>query len=152
MRCPFLHETQVKSCRASSYRKMIVQGAGQSSEGRCSSPAYVECPAAKPLLEGTAVLDQCPFLHDSLVQFCGASSLTKYIPYSEEVLSHCGTDSHRYCELYLTLAQPERHAAMSTPGVEAGGTAALEREVLVEGIRVRTDLHYSPYHMWADVS
>ena len=152
MRCPFLHETQVKSCRASSCRKMIVQAAGQSSEGRCSSSAYVECPAAKPLLEGTAAMEQCPFLHDSLVQFCGASSLTKYIPYSEEVLSHCGTDSHRYCELYLTLAQPERHAAMSTTGIEVCDNPPLEREVLVEGVRVRTDLHYSPNHMWADVS
>jgi len=152
MRCPFLHEAQVQSCRASSYRKMIVQGAGQSAEGRCSSPAYVECPAAKPLLEGTAALEQCPFLHDSLVQFCGASSLTKFIPYSEEVLSHCGTDSHRYCELYLAFAQPERHAAGHGQEREPGESAPLEQEVMVEGVRVRTDLHYSPNHMWVDVS
>lgn len=152
MRCPFLREAQVKSCRASSCRKMIAQVAGQSATERCSTSAYAECPAAKPLIGEDAILDQCPYLHDSLVQFCGAASLTKYIPYSEEVLSHCGTDSHKYCELFLAFAQPQSYEAHAAPGARQHPASAAEKEVSVDGIRVRTDLMYTPNHMWVEVS
>ena len=131
---------------------MIAQGSGQSSTERCSSPAYVECPVAKPLLGEAVVLDSCPFLHDSLVQFCGAASLTKYIPYSEAVLSHCGTDSHKYCELFLAFAHPDRSSVHEGEGAGQGSPEPLEREVQVDNVRVRTDLLYSANHMWAEVS
>lgn len=107
---------------------------------------------ARPLLGEGVVLDQCPFLHDSLVQFCGAASLTKYIPYSEAVLSHCGTDSHEYCELFLALAHPDHSSVHGVASAGTGSPEPLEREVQVDGVRVRTDLLYSPNHMWADVS
>ncbi len=145
MRCPFLREAQVQSCRASSVRKMIAQGPGQSTPERCTSDAYRDCAAAKPLLEDDAPTGHCPFLHDSLVQYCGAASLTKYIPYSEAVLSHCGTESHRYCELFLTFAHPgpvpEPHDPTGTTGEE-----------MVDAVRVKKGLLYSANHMWAEVS
>ncbi|MFZ4621995.1 MAG: hypothetical protein ACOYNS_15645, partial [Bacteroidota bacterium] len=107
MRCQFLREAQVKFCRASAYRKMIVRLAEQTENERCSSKEYVTCPAAKQHLEVNPSSSHCPFLHESLVQYCTAAAVTKYIPYTESVLSQCGTDSHKYCELHLALAQPQ---------------------------------------------
>ena len=97
------------------------------------------------MLEDDAPTGHCPFLHDSLVQYCGAASLTKYIPYSEAVLSHCGTESHRYCELFLAFAHPgpvpEPHDPTGTTGEE-----------MVDAVRVKKGLLYSANHMWAEVS
>ena len=83
--------------------------------------------AAKPLLGDDVSAGRCPFLHESLVQYCGAASLTKYIPYSEAVLSHCGTESHRYCELFLAFAHPGAAAPAETAHPDTGET--------VEGVR-----------------
>jgi glycine cleavage system H lipoate-binding protein len=150
MRCPFLREAQVKYCRGSAFRKMIVCVPGQADADRCTSPDFVNCPAALPLTDSHAHDSHCPFLQESLVQYCAAASVTKYIPYSEAELSHCGTDSHKYCELFLTLAHPERasFSTVASTGTEAGDTS---HEFLVEGIRVPGWLGFSPNHMWIDI-
>jgi glycine cleavage system H lipoate-binding protein len=145
MRCPFLREAHVQSCRASSVRKMIAQTPGQSAPERCTSNAYHDCAAAKPLLEVDAPNGHCPFLHDSLVQYCGAASLTKYIPYSEAVLSHCGTESHNYCELFLAFAHPG-------PMPEPTGDGDASGEAMIDGVRMKKELWYAANHMWAEVS
>jgi glycine cleavage system H lipoate-binding protein len=124
---------------------MIAQVPGQSAPERCTSEAYHDCSAAKPLLEDDAPIGHCPFLHDSLVQYCGAASLTKYIPYSEAVLSHCGTESHKYCELFLAFAHP-------APMPEVHDTADTTGEEMVDTVLVRKDLLYAANHMWAEVS
>lgn len=139
MRCPFLREAQVKFCRASAYRKLIVRLAEQPAAERCSSSEYVNCPAAKQHLEEHPSADHCPFLHESLVQYCTAAAVTKYIPYSESVLSQCGTDSHRYCELFLGLAQPEGTAV-------AEGTGVLTED----DVKVPAHLLYAQNHMWIE--
>ncbi len=150
MRCPFLREAQVKYCRGSAFRKMIVRVPGQPDADRCTSPDFVNCPAAQPLLDSHADGTRCPFLQEPLMQYCAAASVTKYIPYSEAVLSHCGTDSHKYCELYLSLAHPER--AHFTDTAAAGDTTDdPAREYLVEGIRVPGWLAFSANHMWIDI-
>jgi glycine cleavage system H lipoate-binding protein len=56
------------------------------------------------------------------------------VPYSESLLSRCGTDSFRYCELYLSMAHP--------------ATAATE----VDGIQVPDWLSYAANHLWLDVT
>jgi glycine cleavage system H lipoate-binding protein len=150
MRCPFLREAQVKYCRGSAFRKMIVRVPGQPESDRCASPDFVNCPGVQPLLESHADSARCPFLQEPLMQYCGAASVTKYIPYSEAVLSHCGTDSHKYCELYLSLAHPERarfteHTATGCPSDDPS------QEYLVEGIRVPGWLEFSANHMWIDI-
>jgi glycine cleavage system H lipoate-binding protein len=150
MRCPFLREAQVKYCRASAFRKMIVRVPGQPDTDRCSSPDYVHCPAAAPHLDAQAPGTQCPLLQEALTQYCGAASVAKYIPYSEEVLSHCGTESHKYCELYLSLAHPE-HASLMDVSAAPGDTSA-DREYMLEGIHVPGRLYYSANHMWLDIS
>lgn len=142
MRCPFLREAQVKSCRATAYRKMIVRLAGQPESERCSTGDYVRCPAAQQHLDGQQSSDHCPFLHEALVQYCTAAAVTKYIPYTESVLSQCGTESHRYCDLYLGLAQPQEC------GADADGNGARQ---CVNGIQVPAHLYYSPNHLWMEV-
>jgi glycine cleavage system H lipoate-binding protein len=68
------------------------------------------------------------------MQYCGAASVTKFVPYSESLLSRCGNQSFRYCELYLAMAHP-----------------GLEMEQ-VDGIPVPTWLSYSANHMWLDLT
>ena len=44
------------------------------------------------------------------MQYCGAAPVAKFVPYSESLLSRCGNDSFRYCELYLAMAHPKMEA------------------------------------------
>lgn len=151
MRCPFLREAQVKFCGSSVFRKMILRPPRQDSNERCSLPEYVDCPAAKQYREERPVLDHCPFLHESLVQYCAAGSVTKYIPYTESLVSRCGTDSHRYCEQYLSMAGAGMESAGVSPS-RAGGHPQNAGEEVVDGMRVPHWLWYSSNHMWLHVS
>jgi glycine cleavage system H lipoate-binding protein len=132
----------VKYCLASPFRKMIVQSSEASKHERCSSPDYISCPAARA--QGTLQTGgQCPFLQASLMQYCSAASMTKYIPYSESILSRCGTENYRYCELYFSLAEPGK----AVPPETAGETM---EECVVEGVTCSTRVAYSRNHMWLD--
>ena len=133
MTCPFLKETQVKYCQTAAFRKMIpLAGSGRADE-KCSSAGYPSCALyqAQPTRETGAA---CPFLRESLMQYCGAAPVPKFVPYSESLLSRCGNDSHRYCELYLGMAHPR--------------ASAFGRDE----IALPDWLHYSGNHMWLDVT
>ena len=69
-------------------------------------------------------------MRESLMQYCAAAGVTKFVPYSESLLSRCGGDGYRYCELYLAMAHPELPA----------------EETALPGW-----LRYAPNHMWLDV-
>ena len=136
MTCPFLKEAQIKYCQTSAIRKMIpTEQAGRADE-LCSSEGYASCPVFRqqPDAHEVAAFGSCPFLHQSLMQYCGAASVTKFVPYSESLLSRCGNDSFRYCELYL---------AMSHPMLPAEN---------VDGLAMPDRLRYSANHMWLDVT
>ncbi len=150
MRCPFLRETHVKYCEAAPYKKMIVEAPGASGAERCSSPAHRDCPSARHAAENQSAGTHCPFLVSSLVQYCSAAAITKYIPYSESLLSRCGTANHRYCELFLGLARPfdAKAGGSASPG-ESGDFGALE---YVEEVPVCSAVAHSPNHMWLDVN
>ena len=109
MRCPFLREAQVKSCCASPFKKMIVRTSAPATSERCSGADWITCPAAKQHHQDRPAIDRCPFLQESLVQYCSAVSAPKYIPYSEASLSRCGTESHSYCEVFLTASGSTAH-------------------------------------------
>ena len=128
---------------------MIVQ-TPLSAEGKCSSPAYADCAAARQL--GDELQDHCPYLRELLAQFCSAAPVAKYIPYSESLLSRCGTNSHHYCELYLQMVDPETRNTESGPAEQAalGSTRGEPREYVVEDIRVPANLSYSSNHMWLE--
>jgi glycine cleavage system H lipoate-binding protein len=148
MRCPFLQETDVKTCRASEFRKFIVRTLIPAGE-RCSSPDYKQCPVAQDHHEESAGGSQCGFLQEMLVQFCSAAPLTKFIPYSESVLSRCGSESHKYCELYLSMASPD--AADPNSASALNPPDGDHTSHWVEDIGVPGWLFYSENHMWLEV-
>ncbi len=145
MRCPFLREAQVKFCQASAFRKMIVRTFAHADNERCSSPDYVNCHAAKQHYEELPSQSHCPFLQESLAQYCAAAAVTKFVPYSESLLSRCGNESHRYCEVFLALAHP----LTDRPAASAARRNA--NEDIVEGIVMPRRVSYSANHMWLDV-
>lgn len=133
-RCPFLREAQVKSCQASAYRKQILRTAIDAESERCLSEDFVHCPAAKLSHEELPTQSRCPFLQESLVQYCSAASVTKFVPYTWSALSRCAGARHHYCELYRDMAHPARETV----------------EESVDGIAVPSRLHFSRNHLWLD--
>jgi glycine cleavage system H lipoate-binding protein len=142
MRCPFLSETQVKYCKGSAIKKMIVKMEHDSTDERCTSSNHATCPSFQQVLNEKSQEVRCPYLQESLVQYCSASSLTKYVPYSESSIIRCGTDGHRYCDLFLSVA--------ATNGV--GAAQEPTREIKVDGVLLPEGLAYSTNHMWLDES
>jgi glycine cleavage system H lipoate-binding protein len=142
MTCPFLREAQVKFCQAAPVRKLIPLAQCGRADEKCSSNGYTGCriflsqadAGCPPGLAAGTPSGCCPHLGESLMQYCAAAPVTRFVPYSESVLSRCGNDSFRYCELYLSMAHP-----------------ALASED-VDGIPVPGWLSYSANHMWLDVA
>ncbi|MCK4304760.1 MAG: hypothetical protein KAY24_11035, partial [Candidatus Eisenbacteria sp.] len=148
MKCPFLRETTVGSCEASPFRKMIPRSVIQEDEQKCSSPAYVNCPAAKAQLQAHPgpPAPRCPFFRESLVQHCTAISPTKFIPYNDDLLSRCNSDAHRYCQLYLQRSHPE------CPERRSDGASKRPADPAAQAIPLPERLAYARNHMWLDVS
>ena len=134
MTCPFLKEAQVKYCRSSAVRKLIPLAQTGRADEKCSSEAYTTCPVYRLQPQEEPAAGTCPYSHEALMQYCGAAPVTKLVPYSESLLSRCGNDSFRYCELYLSMAHPE------LPAEE------------VDGLPMPGWLRYSSNHMWLEIS
>jgi glycine cleavage system H lipoate-binding protein len=133
MICPFLKETRVKYCQSAPVRKLIPLSQSGGAGEKCTSGDYASCStfqAQPPARPGNGA---CPCLRESLMQYCGAAPVAKFVPYSESLLSRCGSDSHRYCELYAGMAHPE-------PRAESDVFSAPEW------------LSYAGNHMWLDVT
>ena len=139
MTCPFLKETLVKYCQTAALRTMIPLAQAASAQEKCSSGSHVTCAVYGTQPVGGAAEGVCPYLRESLMQYCSAAPVTKFIPYSESVLSRCGVDGHRYCELYLAMAHP----GMAHPGLDAGPG---------EELPAPPWLLYSENHMWLDLT
>ena len=150
MRCPFLHEVQVKYCRAAAFPKMILDSARDVGHERCSSKAHVGCPAAAARVTRRAIGPRCPHLQDATVEYCGASPVTRYVPANNVPLSRCNCGGHLYCELYLATADPRGERLPGNAGL-ARTTGPWLRTVVVDGIPVPAHLSYAPNHMWLDV-
>jgi glycine cleavage system H protein len=134
MTCPFLKEAQVKFCQAASVRKLIpLEGAGSTDE-KCGSTEHSSCAVYRQHPIEGAASGPCPHLRESLMQYCGAAPVAKMVPYSESLLSRCGNDGFRYCELYLNMLHPGR-----------------DRE-RADGIPMPEGLRYSANHMWLDIA
>lgn len=147
-----MREAQVKSCGASEFRKMIVRIPTQSeneSNERCSSSEYHTCPWVKQRHEELPNETRCPFLQESLVQYCSGASVIKYVPYSDPSLSRCGTSSHRYCELFLMISHPNlltsHEVDAPTVDSEDGGPW------IIDGIQTTAWHSYSNNHMWLEI-
>jgi glycine cleavage system H lipoate-binding protein len=134
MTCPFLREAQVKFCHASSVRKLIPQNmAPGSADEKCSSGAYRACRVYQSNPVAGSADGPCPRLGESLMQYCAAAPVAKLVPFSESLLSRCGNDSHRYCELYFTMAHP---------------VGARDE---IEGIAMPAGLNFAANHLWLEV-
>jgi glycine cleavage system H lipoate-binding protein len=134
MTCPFLKETQVRYCQTSAVRKVIPLAQAGRADEKCSSADHASCPVYRTQPQERPASGPCPYLGESLMQYCGAAPVAKLIPYSESLLSRCGNDGFRYCQLYL---------AMAHPNVEAEE---------VDGTPLPGWLKYSANHMWLDVT
>jgi len=134
MTCPFLRETQVKYCQTASVRKLIPIAFAARTNEKCSSADHASCSVYRSQPANEPVDAACPYLRESLMQYCAAAPVAKMVPYSESPLSRCGNDSFRYCELYHSMAHP--------------GLRAEE----VDGIAMPGWLRYSANHMWLDVT
>jgi len=135
MTCPFLREAQVKYCQTASLRKLIPLAQSGRADEKCASAQHTTCPVFRtqaPLDEEDAA-GACPYLRESPMQYCGAAPVAKLVPYSESLLSRCGNDSFRYCELYRGMAHP--------------GEPAGENDLPLPDW-----LLYSANHMWLDVT
>jgi glycine cleavage system H lipoate-binding protein len=134
MTCPFLGEAQVKYCQTAAVRTLIPLAQAASAQEKCSSGAFTGCPIYQAHPQEGVAAGACPHLRESLMQYCSAAPVTKFIPYSESLLSRCGSDSHRYCELYVGMAHPSRGA------------------IPADHIPVPEWLLYSDNHMWLDLT
>jgi glycine cleavage system H lipoate-binding protein len=133
MTCPFLREAQVKYCQTASVRKLIPIAAVRTPE-KCSSTDHATCAVYQSQPVDEPAPGVCPYLRESLMQYCAAAPVAKMVPYSESLLSRCRTDSFHYCELYHSMAYP--------------GLNAEE----VDGIQMPGWLYYSANHMWLTIT
>lgn len=111
MPCPFLREGRARYCHAAPVRKLILDGPGVAHDGRCASPRYVECVLAR---SNETPRERCPHLEDIRVQYCSVSPIPKLVPFSDSELSSCTSNTYRYCDSYLHLAQPHSTTASAT--------------------------------------
>jgi glycine cleavage system H lipoate-binding protein len=146
MRCPFLREEQVKSCQAAPYRKSLARSTATGAVERCTSPDHASCPIAPPFREAHPHASRCPFLSESLAQFCAASARTTYVPWSESPELRCAHDGHRFCDLFLAAAGP----AARGPALPSADHPEQAETALVEGVPVPGWLYYADNHMWLD--
>ena len=138
MKCPYLKEARVKYCEKSAIRKMI-RVPGNVAQETCSSRRYRECVVYQRDADDCDAA-QCPYLRESLTRYCATASVTRFIPYSESLLSRCANDAYRFCDVYLGMAHAQ--------APESDG----KRDLEVAGMQVPNWLYYAANHMWLDTS
>lgn len=113
MSCPFLRETRVWGCRSAQVRKLIPRAGTVPPDTACLTEGHLRCPGFVNIDALQARTGKvCPFLEDSLAQYCAAAPVLKLIPYSEAMLVRCGSEAYRFCDLYLEQAGPATGAAL----------------------------------------
>jgi glycine cleavage system H lipoate-binding protein len=135
MRCPFLREAQVKFCRGAVSSKMIMRTSADGAHERCTSDAWPACAAARQHHQEHAPANRCPFLHESLVQYCAAAPVSKFVPYSDDPSARCLDDRHGYCDVLLSL--------------EGGRVARSNGD---PATWVPDQRLFTPNHLWLDIA
>jgi len=149
MRCPYLREAQVQSCGVSEYKKMIVRTNEQNNDERCCSTEWRSCNAARQYVKEQPKSDRCPFLEDSLAQYCSAASVTTMVPYNDATHSHCTTEDHKYCEFYVASRSKEDPMKTIIDGQKSSSDTG---NVRFEMFPLPIDRAFTPNHMWVDVN
>jgi glycine cleavage system H lipoate-binding protein len=144
MRCPFLSEETVRFCLVAPYRKLLPVTAIAAGAERCTSAAFKLCSQAKKSLDHELEGDRCPLVAESLVQFCTASAVHTYVPWSDAQGTRCRGTGHRYCNAYLELSAPGS-AARTEPRQTSQATSDETPSPQVE-----PELAYTDNHLWTD--
>ena len=139
MRCPFLQHAQVTYCRGSVVRKMIVRTPESLAAERCSSPEHRGCAIYREHPAQDANGSGCPFLEETMVEYCAAAAVKKYVPRGEARLSRCTGGQHRFCDQYAKART-----------VAADQTLAHADGQEVCGVWTPRWLFYSANHMWLE--
>lgn len=106
MQCPFLKETRVRWCRTAGIREPIPESQSDDAACRFLDERFRTCRWVSP--EARQSAPPCPHLEHELVQYCEAAPLTRYVPFSEPLLTRCGSSAHRYCDFYLDILRAAR--------------------------------------------
>lgn len=137
MQCPFLRKLNVKYCGLYGM-KLIPLSADSAATERCLSAAFRECRLVRDTPESGAPQDRCPHLCVEDVHYCDLAPVRKLVPCNKATVSRCCGDGHRYCDLYLALAEPP--ARSGADGVDgADGDLTLP-----------AGLAFAPNHTWLD--
>ena len=134
MHCPFLRKLNVKYCGLYGL-KLIPLGAGDDAAERCLSREWRQCKLVHGQDEAGAAPDRCPHLCVEDVHYCDLAPVRKLVPCNKAATSRCGGDGHRYCDLYLAMAEPKSRAG-------AGGDE--------DGLDLPDELACAPNHLWLD--
>lgn len=115
MHCPFLRKLNVKYCGLYGM-KLIPLSADNDTAERCLSRAWLECSLVRDSVEPGAQQDHCPNLCVEDVHYCDLAPVRKLVPCNKAVAaSRCGGDGHRYCDLYLAMAEPRSRTTAPDP-------------------------------------
>lgn len=139
MHCPFLRKLNVKYCGLYGGKRIPLSAENAAAE-RCLSREYLDCALVRETADAGAPQDHCPHLCVEDVHYCDLAPVRKLVPCNRAVTSRCGGDGHRYCDLYLALAEPRHRPA--APGDAADGAAGEPH--------LPDDLAYTRNHMWLD--
>jgi glycine cleavage system H lipoate-binding protein len=139
MHCPFLRKLNVKYCGLYGM-KLIPLSADNDTAERCLSRAWLECSLVRDSVEPGAQQDHCPNLCVEDVHYCDLAPVRKLVPCNKAAASRCGGDGHRYCDLYLAMAEPRSRTTAPDPGADPTDIA----------IEQPDDLAYARNHLWLD--
>ncbi|MEZ4386417.1 MAG: hypothetical protein R3D98_02330 [Candidatus Krumholzibacteriia bacterium] len=142
MQCPFLRKKNVKFCGLDR-RAMIPLGGLAPTLERCSGPDFRRCALLGE--HGDAVPDgvECPHLCVTDAHYCELAPVRKLIPCNRTTMSRCADGGHRFCPLFLSVADPRSDATGST---DSDPTA----DLCLESVPMPATLAFAPNHMWLD--
>jgi hypothetical protein len=104
MVCPFLSDAVVRGCGAAPLHKLISGPQARQADEKCGTAHHVECAVFRE--RGGEPGAECPYREERPVQYCSASQIRTYVPYSTPEATRCGTEAYADCEAYRAVAGP----------------------------------------------
>lgn len=102
MRCPYLKQAEVKSCREAGFRALIPATGEREA---CSCAAHRTCAVFLEHAPAAETAARCPFLDTAPMRYCAAAPVRKFVP-AGETGSRCTDAGFRYCATFLERMKP----------------------------------------------